>query len=132
MVIGQLIWLNAQKSFLGTAAKISLGIVPIAILLMAIGRFKQSFGGDPQPTVAIGWILTALSMLAVSFALGNRFVLWIRAFILISAICFGLLSEQDWRSWLALPYGICWSVMFLVHTRKRGDARVTSKSWLHP
>ncbi|MFK7691292.1 hypothetical protein [Paenibacillus sp. HJGM_3] len=127
LAFGQLVWLSAERAFLGLAAKISLGVVPVAILLMAIGRFNQALGGDPQPAVAIGWILTAVSMLTLSFALGKRYALWIRALILVAAICFGLLSEQDWRSWLALPYGMCWSILFLLHTRKRSaNARVTS------
>lgn len=47
------------------AAKISLGIVPIVILLMAIGRLNQSLGGDPQPVVAIGLAVVAGSALRV-------------------------------------------------------------------
>ncbi|UJF33032.1 hypothetical protein [Paenibacillus hexagrammi] len=129
LVIGQVFWIRAERAHVGTAALISQAVVSAAILLMAIGRFIQSLGGDPQPTVAIGWILTVLSMLVFSMTLGKPYTFWSRALILLTALCFAFLSELDWRSWLALPYGICWSILFLVPVRRksRESAKVLNR-----
>ncbi len=119
LVICQIIWITAERSILNKAATIVMYFIPGSILLMGIGRFMQIFGGEPQPLVAIGWILTSLSMIVSSFLIGKQYVLWMRILIFISGISFLLISDLDWRSWLALPYGIFWFIIFIVNTQKK-------------
>lgn len=128
IAFGQLMWIGDRKAQLGRTAKLSMSAVIAGELLVGFGRLIQIYGADPQPWAGIGWILTAVSLLACGLVLGRRSPLWLRAAMITAAICFGLLSDLDWRAWLALPFGILWPVLtYSECVREAGAGRESKK-----
>ncbi|QMV42414.1 hypothetical protein [Cohnella cholangitidis] len=78
--------------------------------LMALGRWMQFQGLDPQPTVGIGWILLGLGLLSYGiYLLAKRIAPgYIGVLYLIAAVSLFALNDQDWRAWLAIPFGGGW------------------------
>ncbi|MFC5703392.1 hypothetical protein ACFPVX_19060 [Cohnella faecalis] len=87
--------------------------------LMAIGRWMQHQGWDPQPTVAIGWILLFLGLFSygVNEIVKRTAPLSIGAAYLITACSLIVMNDQDWRAWLAVPFGAAWLLLGTVALR---------------
>ncbi|WP_040951205.1 hypothetical protein [Gorillibacterium massiliense] len=94
--------------FVGKAAFL---LALAGFLLFGGGRLLQEFGHNPQPMAGIGWILFAVFLVIYSIVCLVKGVFYptTRTVLLLAAISLLLLSDLDWRSWLAVPFGLIWA-----------------------